>query len=256
MILSLAENANTHTPLGPRDERIENDRYVIWLGADDHPSSTVVQRLRLTPDTIDETVEEIHALLRERGRRACTWEIGSSAHPPDLVERLLTRGLCDDSDPHVIAMVLARPPRASPSNVEARQLRSFEEFAASRDIAREAFGMPPRTTEETDQLRADYDVWLTRDDRAGFVALLDGRIVASANSTYTDRGVVLNAGATHPDARGRGAYTALVVARWDDAVRRGTPALITQAGAMSRPILERLGFEAVAQIRILLDEFE
>ena len=33
------------------------------------------------------------------------------------------------------------------------------------------------------------------------------------------------------------------------------PALITQAGAMSRPILERLGFEAVGRIDILLDEF-
>ncbi|MGH3102662.1 MAG: GNAT family N-acetyltransferase, partial [Gaiellaceae bacterium] len=59
-----------------------------------------------------------------------------------------------------------------------------------------------------------------------------------------------------PNARGRGAYRALVAARWAAAVARGTPALITQAGAMSRPILNRLGFRELAEIRIFLDRGE
>jgi hypothetical protein len=46
-----------------------------------------------------------------------------------------------------------------------------------------------------------------------------------------------------------------VAARWEDAVARGTPTLVTQAGRMSRPILERLGFRAVCEIRILVDRF-
>jgi hypothetical protein len=45
-----------------------------------------------------------------------------------------------------------------------------------------------------------------------------------------------------------------VRARWDLAVERGTPALVTQAGKMSRPILERLGFRTVCEGRVLLDE--
>ena len=55
-----------------------------------------------------------------------------------------------------------------------------------------------------------------------------------------------------PRARGRGAYRALLRARWDDAVALGTPALITQGGSMSRPILERLGFERVGEVHMLL----
>jgi predicted acetyltransferase len=58
-----------------------------------------------------------------------------------------------------------------------------------------------------------------------------------------------------PEARGRGAYRALVAARWRDAVERGTPLLVTQAGRMSQPILERIGFRRVCEIRILLDDF-
>lgn len=42
-------------------------------------------------------------------------------------------------------------------------------------------------------------------------------------------------------------------ARWDDAVERGSPALIVHAGSMSRPILERLGFQTVCEIEVLED---
>jgi hypothetical protein len=44
-----------------------------------------------------------------------------------------------------------------------------------------------------------------------------------------------------------------VLARWRDAVARGTPAAFTQAGRQSRPILARLGFRELCTIRILLD---
>jgi hypothetical protein len=64
---------------------------------------------------------------------------------------------------------------------------------------------------------------------------------------------MLYSAATLPHARGRGAYRALVRARWGAGAARGTPALVTQAGHMSRPILRRLGFVEVAENRIFLD---
>jgi hypothetical protein len=53
--------------------------------------------------------------------------------------------------------------------------------------------------------------------------------------------------------RGRGAYRALLAARWIEAVGLGKPALVIQAGAMSRPILERSGFESLCRIDMLED---
>lgn len=67
-------------------------------------------------------------------------------------------------------------------------------------------------------------------------------------------GVALLGGGTLASDRGSGYYTALVHARWHDAVGRGTPLLCTVAGKMSRPILERLGFEQVGEIRVLVDD--
>ena len=85
---------------------------------------------------------------------------------------------------------------------------------------------------------------------------LDGEIVCTGTASPTDHGLLLYGGATAERARGRGAYRALNRARWDDAVALGTPALITQGGSMSRPILERLGFERVGELHMLLDVFE
>ena len=68
----------------------------------------------------------------------------------------------------------------------------------------------------------------------------------------SERGVFLIAGATAPWARGRGLYRALVRARWDYAVARGTPALVTEAMVdTSYPILQRLGFVEVCTVQRL-----
>jgi hypothetical protein len=45
----------------------------------------------------------------------------------------------------------------------------------------------------------------------------------------------------------------LIAERWRGAVAAGRPALLTQAGAMSRPILERLGFRALGRVEMLRD---
>ena len=59
-----------------------------------------------------------------------------------------------------------------------------------------------------------------------------------------------------PEARGRGAYRALVRARWEHAAERGTPLLVVQAGAMSGPVLTRLGFETHGELGLLVDRLE
>jgi hypothetical protein len=139
-LLSVAENANTHQPLAPGDERVENDRFVLWMGSRPEPSWNVVQRLRLEPGSVDATIAEVHDVLRARGRDGCSWEVGSSATPPDLVQRLKARGLVDDDDPHILAMVLQAAPAAVPG-IEAGPVRDFAEFLAAARVAWTSFGM-------------------------------------------------------------------------------------------------------------------
>jgi hypothetical protein len=79
--------------------------------------------------------------------------------------------------------------------------------------------------------------------------------VATARATFTEFGVVLNGGSTLHRARGKGAYRALVHARWNDAVVHGTPWMTTLARPTSYPILKKMGFEDVCDVRMLVDEF-
>jgi hypothetical protein len=255
VIRELAENANTYTPLGPGEERVVDERFVIWLGAGDAPWWTVVQRLRLRPAIVSETVAEVRELLATRGRTTCTWEVAESATPAGLADELLALGLVLEDDPHVIGMVLDRPPTAPvTSGIEARAVRTMDELADALRIAAEAFGMPEEQTRE--QLETvDRDFAREGVDGRTFLAFLDGRPVSRATATYTPHGVLLFGGATLAAARGHGAYRALVRARWDDAVARGTPLLVTHAGALSQPILRRLGFGEVSRLTILRDDF-
>jgi hypothetical protein len=48
----------------------------------------------------------------------------------------------------------------------------------------------------------------------------------------------------------------LVAATWPEAVRRGTPALVTFGGEMSASLLQRLGFRTVGRLDHLIDRFE
>jgi GNAT superfamily N-acetyltransferase len=245
-VLELAENANTYTPLGRSDERIVTDRFVLWMGRADHPSWNVAQRFRMSADELDEVREEIHAALRARGRTGCTWEVGSSARPPDLVERLLGLGLVWEDDPLAIGMVLTEPPEQEPpAGVEVRRVTTPEDALVAAQIAAVAFGMDEPVPSQIDPEGRFLK----------YLAYVDGEPVGQATAAFSEHGVTLFGGATLPQARGRGAYRALVAARWQDAVARGTPVLVTQAGAQSRPILTRLGFREVCEIRILLDKF-
>jgi ribosomal protein S18 acetylase RimI-like enzyme len=244
-ILELAENANAWTPLGPRDERVVADGWVLWLGRIDSPSFNVAQRFRLEPDGVERARAEIHDALRAHGRTAgCTWEVGSSATPTDLVERLLGLGLVDYDDPFVVGMVLTQPPSDVPTaGIEVRRIETAEEALVAAQIAAVAFGMAEPAPVDVD----------TSGRRLKYLAYLDGEPVGQATAVFSEHGATMHGGAVLPEARGRGAYRALVAARWDDAVARGTPVLVTQAGALSRPILARVGFREVCTIRVLLD---
>jgi GNAT superfamily N-acetyltransferase len=87
--------------------------------------------------------------------------------------------------------------------------------------------------------------------------VLDGdRPVATGQGWLSPFGIYLGGGATIPSHRRRGALSDLVAAAWTEAVRRGTPALVTFGGAMSRSALERLGFRPVGQVHHLIDRLD
>ena len=248
MLREVAEYPNSFSPLGSQDERIETDRYTLCLGAG--KTWNTVQRQRFALEEVDDVLAEVRAALRERGRPSTQWEVGSSA-PSGLVDALLERGLVRDKDPYAVALVLTHEPPPIGEGFVARQIETLEELEAACEVQWEAFGA---TEAEIAEARALLPERFRDTTYLRHAVWLDGELVSTGTSAPTQHGLLLYGGSTLPSARGRGAYRALLRARWDDALALGTPALITQGGSMSRPILERLGFERVGEIHMLLDK--
>jgi GNAT superfamily N-acetyltransferase len=150
-------------------------------------------------------------------------------------------------------MVLESPPRGERvSGVEVDRLRSIEDVDAMQQVREAAFGVP-----RSGFAASRDEVWRQAQDPDNplieWVARLNGRAVGAAGAASAEHGMNLFGGAVVEAARGQGVYRALVAKRWECAVELGTPALTVQAGRMSRPILERLGFQKLGEILVYDD---
>jgi hypothetical protein len=206
---------------------------------------TAVEGIRLHEGEAAEAVAEVQSFLRETDTRIASWWLTEHTLPADAEDELLAAGVerIDGDYLHAGMLATTAPPR---SDVEARRIVDADEYVRARRLKESVFGTHGRTFTD-EELAAGF----ARDAKVPYGAWLDGELVAAADATFTRVGAYLTGAATVPEARGRGAYRALVRARWDDAAARGTPALAIGAGDMSRPILERLGFEQVLQFRRL-----
>ena len=157
----------------------------------------------------------------------------------------------DESEPELTAMVLDRVP-SRVAHVPVREVRSRSDFAVVERIRRAVFG--DGSTASSAELDAGWSDLSGSEGSRIFLAEIGRRPVAYGVMRRTDRGPwLLAGGVTLPEARGQGAYRAIVRQRWDAAIAMGAPALVTQAQAASRPILERLGFRSVGSIAVLID---
>ena len=138
------------------------------------------------------------------------------------------------------------------TGVDVRRIETLEEHRLGLEILLSAARWTDSAAAEA--RAAAEDTFERRSRRGGFqwLAWLDGAPAAYALADRTPAGLFLAGGATLPEARGRGCYRALVRARWDEAVRLGTPGLAVQAQhSTSAPILRKLGFAEVASVHTL-----
>jgi GNAT superfamily N-acetyltransferase len=248
----LAEDAFAYTPISPASEREEREQYVLFHGRNRHHLYGLALRLRAGGD-VGTVADEVRAWFAERGRTEFTWLASDSSTPRDLRQRLLRLGARPDADePVYYGMVLTKPP-PEVEGIEARPVETFEEYAAVRELGWDLLGISEEDrAEPRARLREAWNDYQAVDSLS-FAAFVDDRVVAAGGVQFTPYGAYLAGGSTHPDYRRRGCYRALVRARWDAAAARGTPLLAVQAGAMSKPILERLGFQQIATVYALVD---
>jgi GNAT superfamily N-acetyltransferase len=213
----------------------------------------------LTEADVDAAIAEARKLVRDHGREQLIWMTGPDH--PWLADALAQRGLRNEDSPGFESVenamaLLEEPAGVGGDGVEVILVTSFDAYTAGMAVELAAFEVPAdgraRLEDELEERWAEYVV--PGNPYRRWNALLDGRVVGTAGGVHGDAGINLFGGGVLAQARGHGVYRALVGARWEAAVTHGTPALTVQAGRMSRPILERIGFAFIDVMPTYVDD--
>ena len=216
-------------------------------------------RPALVEADVDAAIAEARRLVRGHGREQLIWLTGPDH--PWLADALAQRGLRNEDSPGFESVENAMALLAPPAGVAGEDVRvsvvtSFDDYVAGMAVELNVFDVPAeqraRFEHELEERWADYVV--PNNPYRRWNALLDGCVVGTAGGVLGDAGINLFGGGVLSEARGAGVYRALVRARWEAAVTHGTPALTVQAGRMSRPILERLGFAFIDAMPTYVDD--
>lgn len=218
-----------------------------------HPNAQIAFPTSLDID-VEAVVEQARRIAREHGKTVIAWWIAPEHDA--LAAAFEAVGLVNKDTPGYEATengmaLVSEPAGERPAGVEVRPVGSFTDFRATVDVAQVNFGIPDQSE---DELRLRYEEYLEEATGESYLAAVDGKVVGTAYAAFGGAGLNLFGGAVLAEFRGRGIYRALTFARWDKAVERGTPALTVQAGKMSMPICERLGFAFVDCARVFVDD--
>jgi len=183
----------------------------------------------------------------EKSGRDFEWVVFRHDTPADLKDRLLAHGF-EAEDPEAIMILdLDDLPAAllepvhhdvqrihDPDRIE--DVMAVREQVWQRDFSSAAKSLLNRLKDDPDSIGL-------------YVVYVDGKPVSTAQIAFYEQGAFAGLGgaATLPGYRGRGLYTALLAIRVQEAKRRGVRFLDADASPMSRPILEKFGFQWISE---------
>jgi GNAT superfamily N-acetyltransferase len=251
-LIALAEDPEFFIEPPDGSDRHVDERFCLTIGPNRRWAGVCRLRLPDAAGLIAGAVAEVRRLTE--GIEHVMWNVGSSATPTGLPERLRALGLGDPEPPFeavAAAMALEHEPPAV-DGVEVRRIETLEEHLAGLEVML-ASATWSDAAAASERERAE-EVFERRQRRGGlqWLAYLEDRPVAFAVADRGPAGLYLGGASTLPEDRGRGCYSALVRARWDEAIRLGLPGLAVQAQyGTSAPILRRLGFAEVATVHTL-----
>lgn len=222
--------------------QVENDGPIVRLiGPTNDAGNNSVLFAELNEKNAGEQIDRQVAHFSKLGKHF-EWKWHGHDRPEGLDRLLAARGFARGEEEWVLARAIAQRPAAPPLP---------EGYAV---------GEWPRDRDLSALMAVQSAVWAGEDlgwlvdslarERAAapekilFHAVTHrGTPVSLGWTRYHGRFASLFGGSTLSEHRGRGLYRALLAYRLEEAARRAASWALVDAGPMSRPILERLGFE-------------
>lgn len=222
-------------PAGPVVRWVAEDGgrcFILWSSLDDANAAEIIRRERRYFADLGQSFE---------------WKVYDYDEPGNLVELLRLEGFQIDAPESVMILALQPGhPLLQPS--AARMVQHLTEAGQLEALIRL----------EEDTWQTDFGALQKRllrdlETHSGYLSIFgiyhDRQLVSGA-WMYLEPGTEFGSlwgGATRPEFRRRGYYTALLAARAQEVFRMGRRYLTVDARPMSRPILEKAGFFCIAE---------
>jgi GNAT superfamily N-acetyltransferase len=245
-VLAAYDELRGRLPAVPVGVRAERDGPLVRTTGWEHGGMIEYRDLAgLEGEALDELIARQVRIFMERDE-TFEWKVHGHDLPADLPERLRAAGFVPDPEETVLvapASAIVREPFV-PTGVSLRSVTSAADF-------RRLAGLHGRVWESHSEWLVEMLAARHAQDPlslAVYVAEAGSEVVAAAWVRFRPDSsfATLHGGSTLAEWRGRGIYRALVAQRAGVAVERGYPHLLVDASDASRPILERLGFVAIA----------
>ena len=179
---------------------------------------------------------------------AFEWKVYDTDRPKRIGAALTAQGFVRGEAEAFMVLDLEKAPASlfAPTDLVVTQVSGAQGVADMASVQNQAFGF------DSDFDTANQEAILTAlthepDNHSLYVIYQDGIPVSTARQTFLPNSPFsgLWGGSTLPAYRGKGCYTALLHRRALDAKQRGIQYLTIDASDMSRPIVEKVGFEWV-----------
>jgi GNAT superfamily N-acetyltransferase len=177
------------------------------------------------------------------------WKVHEHDSPADIGAQLVALGFKAEEEETLVVLAL----NALPERLAAAATESVQRIIDPGSIDEIKSMMEEVWHEDFTDLATSLRLELNENAaHLGLYIARAGGVLASVGwLRFAERGsfASLWGGTTLPKYRNRGLYTALVAVRARDALRRGFRYLTVDAAPTSRPILEKLGFQALTRVR-------
>ena len=176
-----------------------------------------------------------------------TWKVYEHDLLPNLRDELISHGFASDEDPAAVMVLDVCNAPATPHQPAQADIRRIDAVEDLKDIIY-----------VLDKVWGGHNTWVN--DRLGKHLEIPGYLSvyaayvkdepASIAWTYFPRGqfATLFAGSTLPEYRKQGLYTSLLETRLKEIHERGYRYAVVEAGAMSKPIVAKHGFQHLTTV--------
>lgn len=237
-LYDIDERKNAEHPSYQREVTPELTRHV----SKDKTRLSFITYSTLTAENADAIIQREIDFYQQRGHYGFEWKTYAHDSPPDLPQRLANHGFAADEEEALLVIDLQNCPEVylQPVTADVRPIgidQLAEVVAVQEAVYDRNFDWLEKQLRQNLEDQPDY--WRI------YVAYVAGKPACAAWISYPKSSAFagLWGGATLAEYRKMGLYTAVVAVRAQEAIQRGYRFLMVDASDMSRPILQKRGFQ-------------